>query len=364
MYTRYFGLTEKPFAIAPNPRYLFLSELHREALAHLLYGTNGEGCIILLTGDVGTGKTTACRCLIDQLPATTDIAMILNPKLTIADLLKTICEELKIVIPIELPSVKIYIDELNSYLLNAHSKGRNTAVIIDEAQNLDFEILEQLRLLTNLETNTHKLLQIVLIGQPELLDILSDPKLSQINQRITTRYHLGPLSPLDVEGYIQHRIAVAGGSARHLLFSPKAIKYITKTSKGIPRVINLLCDHALLGAYSENRDHVSLSVAKKAASEVAVPTRYRRYSTKRIMLTVALLLLGICLPVSLYFADLGDNIVLFKRNVVLLKQAIHQRATGERGLPTSAQLKSSAPDTNDQVTKTAMDEYRITAEKD
>ncbi len=364
MYTRYFGLTEKPFAIAPNPRYLFMSELHREALAHLLYGTNGEGCIILLTGDVGTGKTTVCRCLIEQLPPTTDIALILNPKLTISDLLKTICEELKIAIPTDLPSVKIYIDELNSYLLEAHSKGRNTAVIIDEAQNLDIEILEQLRLLTNLETNTHKLLQIVLIGQPELLNILGDPKLSQINQRITTKYHLGPLYPLDVEGYIQHRVAVAGGGARHLLFSQQAIKYINKTSKGIPRAINLLCDHALLGAYSENRDHVSLKIAKKAAHEVTVPIRNRRYSTRRLLLTLALLLLGICLSVSLYFADLGDNILLFKRNVVLLKQAIHQEATGKSDLQTPAQLKPSDTGAKEQVSQTATDESRITAEMD
>ena len=235
MYTRYFGLTEKPFAIAPNPRYLFMSELHREALAHLLYGISSEGCITLLTGDVGTGKTTVCRCLVEQLPATTDIAMILNPKLTIGDLFKTICEELKIPIPTETPSVKTYIDQLNAYLLDAHSKGRNTALIIDEAQNLDIEILEQLRLLTNLETNTKKLLQIVLIGQPELRHLLCDPKLSQINQRITTRYHLEPLQADDVTTYIQHRITIAGGNSRNVLFSKKAIQYVAKVSKGIPQ---------------------------------------------------------------------------------------------------------------------------------
>jgi general secretion pathway protein A len=354
MYTRYFGLTEKPFNIAPNPRYLFMSELHREALAHLLYGISSEGCIILLTGDVGTGKTTVCRCLIEQIPPDTDIALILNPKLTIRDLFKTICEELKIAIPVDLPTVKTYIDELNSYLLQAHSKGRNTAIIIDEAQNLDIEILEQLRLLTNLETNTQKLLQIVLIGQPELRTILSDPKLSQINQRITTRYHLEPLQPDDVAGYIQHRVTVAGGNARNLLFSKKAIQYIANNSKGIPRVINILCDHALLGAYSENSDHVSLEIVKKAAREVNAGTGSKGYPTRKLILTLALLLLGIWLPFSLYFADLGDNIGLFKRNIVLLKQAI---------LPSTA-ISPSVLTPQELNDKTATETNHSTAEMD
>jgi general secretion pathway protein A len=318
MYTRYFGLTEKPFAIAPNPRYLFMSELHREAMAHLLYGISSEGCIILLTGDVGTGKTTVCRCLIDQLPATTDIAMILNPKLTITDLFKTICEELKIPIPAATPSIKTYIDQLNTYLLDAHSQGRNTALIIDEAQNLDVEILEQLRLLTNLETNTNKLLQIVLIGQPELQDILCDPTLSQINQRITTRYHLEPLQSVDVTTYIHHRLAIAGGNSRNILFSKQAIQYVAKVSKGIPRIINILCDHALLGAYANNKDHVSLKVMKKAASELAAITSRKRYSTKMFISILVLFLLTIGVPISLYLVDDRDNMALLKNNIALL----------------------------------------------
>lgn len=331
MYTRYFGLTEKPFAIAPNPRYLFMSELHREALAHLLYGISGDGCIILLTGDVGTGKTTVCRCLIDQLPETTDVALILNPKLSIADLFKTICEELKIGIEEPSPSIKTYIDRLNEYLLNSHSKGRNTALIVDEAQNLDVEILEQLRLLTNLETDTNKLLQIVLIGQPELRDILNDPKLSQINQRITTRYHLEPLQSTDVGSYIQHRIAIAGGGSRNVFFSKQAINYIIKTSKGIPRIINLLCDHGLLGAYANNSDHVSLTIMKKAAAELASINRPRKYPANRITLTLVLVLLLIGIPLSLYFVDRRDNLALLKHNVALLTQTIHlPRAQPER----------------------------------
>jgi general secretion pathway protein A len=342
MYTRYFGLTEKPFAIAPNPRYLFMSELHREALAHLLYGISSEGCIILLTGDVGTGKTTVCRCLIDQLPATTDIAMILNPKLTITDLFKTICEELKISIPAGTPSVKTYIDQLNAYLLDAHSKGRNTALIVDEAQNLDIEILEQLRLLTNLETNTHKLLQIVLIGQPELRHILCDPKLSQINQRITTRYHLEPLQVADVTTYIQHRIAIAGGNSRNLLFSKKAIQYVAKISQGIPRVINILCDHALLGAYANNSDHVSLKIMKMAAHELAALTSRRHYPIKKIFMALFLVLSAIGVPTSLYFVDFGDNIALLKHNVVLLKKTI--RPFTDENKTVQSQTATPSPD--------------------
>ncbi len=333
MYTRYFGLTEKPFAIAPNPRYLFMSELHREALAHLLYGISSEGCIILLTGDVGTGKTTVCRCLLEQLPDTTDIAMILNPKLTIGDLFKTICEELKISIPSETPTVKTYIDHLNAYLLDAHAKGRNTALIVDEAQNLDIEILEQLRLLTNLETNTKKLLQIVLIGQPELQQLLCDPKLSQINQRITTRYHLKPLQAEDVITYIQHRITIAGGNSRNVLFSKKATQYVAKVSKGIPRVINILCDRALLGAYANNWDHVSLKIVKKATRELAAITSPRRYPTKTFITALLLLVLVIGVPLSLYLVDSRDNIGLLKHNIVLLKNFISP-ATSKNGTET------------------------------
>lgn len=342
MYTRYFGLIEKPFAIAPNPRYLFMSELHREALAHLMYGLSSEGCIILLTGDVGTGKTTVCRCLIDQLPDNTDIALILNPKLSITDLLKTLCEELKIDIPDAAPTIKTYIDHLNAYLLDAHSRGRNTALIVDEAQNLDIEIMEQLRLLTNLETNTNKLLQIILIGQPELRNILSDPKLSQINQRITTRYHLEPLKVDDVTSYIEHRINIASGTGRNVLFSEKAIRYVAKISKGIPRVINVLCDHALLGAYADNSDHVDLRIMKKAARELAAITDNDRRPTKNLIMALAVLLLAVGLPLGLYFIDKRDNIELFKNNVVLLKETIYAPSNEMKNSP--SQPSSSGPD--------------------
>lgn len=313
MYRRYFGLQEKPFAIAPNPRYLFLGESHREALAHLLYGISGEGCIILLTGEVGTGKTTVCRSLFAHLPETTDVALVLNPKLSIDDLLKTICEEFDIPVREEAPSIKIYIDRLNAYLLEAHANGHNSVLIIDEAQNLEMEILEQLRLLTNLETDTRKLLQIVLIGQPELQKKLSHPQLRQLSQRITTRYHLGPLKPRDISAYIEHRIAVAGGTGSHRLFTPGAIRHLTGLSHGIPRVINLLCDRALLGAYAENRDRADLKIMRKAGCEVLAEKRGKPLPFKKLALTLAFLAVILWLPATLYFVATYSDLSPLKR---------------------------------------------------
>jgi general secretion pathway protein A len=267
MYTQYFGLTEKPFSIAPDPHFLYLSELHREALAHLLYGIESDGCLVLLTGEVGTGKTTASRCLIDQLPETTDIALILNPKLTVIELLTTICEELRIAGIEPHDSVKHYIDILNRHLLEAHARGRNTVLIIDEAQDLDTDMLEQLRLVTNLETHKEKLLKIILLGQPELRQLLDRPEFSHVSQRITSRYHLLPLKEQDVFAYVEHRIKVAGGG-RARLFSDKALKRVYELSQGIPRLINVLCDRALLGAYVEEKDQVDPGIVNRAGSEV------------------------------------------------------------------------------------------------
>ena len=303
MYTSYFGLKEKPFTIAPDPRYLFMSELHREALAHLLYGLQSDGCFILFTGEIGTGKTTVCRCFLGQLPPGTDVAIILNPKVSVLDLLRTICEELAIEENDEPPSNKKYIDLLNAYLLDAHARGRTTAIIVDEAQNLEKDVLEQLRLLTNLETNTHKLLKIILLGQPELRNVLAAPEMLQLNQRVTSRYHLAPLGPDDVRRYIQHRVMVAGGGTQRL-FSGEAIRHIARLSHGIPRIINLLCDRALLGAYVEGASVVSLNIVKKAAREVlqAPGPRTGRPTRFRAILQVAVLvILGISLPLLFYY---------------------------------------------------------------
>lgn len=266
MYNEYFGLKEAPFSIAPDPRYLFMSEQHREALAHLVYGFNSDGGFVMLTGEVGTGKTTVCRCLLEQIPDNTAIAFILNPKLTVEELLATVCDEFGIKYPPDNTSVKVFVDLINAYLLEAHAKGRKAVLLIDEAQNLSAEVLEQLRLLTNLETNQRKLLQIILIGQPELRDKLSEPGLRQLSQRIIARYHLGALSKKDISAYVSHRLSVAG--LRDQLFPETVTNILYRLTGGVPRLINVLCDRALLGTYSMNKSLVSSSTLKKAAHEV------------------------------------------------------------------------------------------------
>jgi general secretion pathway protein A len=266
MYNHHFGLAEAPFSIAPDPRYLFLSEQHREALAHLLYGIGDHGGFVVLTGEVGTGKTTVCRCLLQQIPDHIDIAVIVNPKLDSQELLQTICDELGVAVAEERPTGKQLIDALNTFLLATHARGRNAILIIDEAQNIAIDVLEQLRLLTNLETNERKLLQLILLGQPELNTLLAKPSLRQLAQRITARYHLRPLARNEAAQYIEHRLAIAG--YRGHLFAPKAVALMYRYSKGIPRLINLLADRALLGAYADNSALVDAAMVRRAAREV------------------------------------------------------------------------------------------------
>jgi len=266
MYQEHFGFQEPPFSIAPDPRYLFMSERHQEALAHLLYGIRGQGGFILLTGEVGTGKTTICRCLLEQLPEQTEVAFLFNPKLTAAELLATICDEFRIPCPDGISSIKIFTDKINAYLLEAHAEGRKTVLIIDEAQNLEADVLEQIRLLTNLETNQQKLLQIVMLGQPELLEMLRRPELRQLSQRITARYHLEPLTAAETAAYVRHRLNVAGVSRP--LFPQSVVHTLFRLSDGIPRLINLLCDRALLGTYVQDQEKVDRKTLVKAAKEV------------------------------------------------------------------------------------------------
>jgi len=266
MYKDYFGLKDKPFSISPDPQYLYMSERHREALAHLIYALQTDGGFILLTGEVGTGKTTVCRCLLEQIPEDTEIALVLNPKLTASELLATICDELKIDYPQHNTSIKVFIDGINHYLLNAHASGHRTVLIIDEAQNLAIDVLEQLRLLTNLETNKRKLLQVILLGQPELQVILAKPELRQLAQRITARYHLNPLSRAEVANYINHRLSIAG--IERPLFPRASINKLYRLSGGVPRIINLLCDRALLGAYVKGLNSVRPRLLTATAREV------------------------------------------------------------------------------------------------
>jgi len=267
MYLAFFGLNEKPFAITPDPRYLFLSERHAEALAHLLYGITEAGGFIQLTGEVGTGKTTVVRSLLAQTPQHAEIALILNPRMTAPEFLLTICEELGIGVPDEATnSLKDLVDILSHYLLRAHGNGKRVVLVVDEAQNLAPEVLEQVRLLTNLETNTQKLLQIILIGQPELRDLLDRNELRQLAQRITGRYHLCPLTVEETVAYVRHRLRVAGATAD--LFTPAALREAHRLARGVPRLINVLCDRALLGAYTQDRHEVGASFVRRGAMEV------------------------------------------------------------------------------------------------
>jgi general secretion pathway protein A len=265
VYTEFFGLNEKPFAITPDPRYLYMSARHTDALAHLLYGISESGGFIQLTGEVGTGKTTLIRSVLEQLPAKADIALILSPQLTTLEFLETITQELRCP-PAADRTVKAQIDVLNVALMRAHSEGRRVVLIVDEAQTLSPELLEQVRLLTNLETAKQKLLQIILIGQPELRELLERPEMRQIAQRITGRYHLEPLRKDDTRAYVNHRLRVAG--AQSDIFTRSAIGALYAHSRGIPRLINVIADRALLAAYTRDRRSVDARLVGAAAAEV------------------------------------------------------------------------------------------------
>jgi general secretion pathway protein A len=270
MYMRFFGLKQEPFSLAPDPRYLYMSKRHREALAHLLYGVGGGGGFVLLSGEIGAGKTTVCRCFLEQIPKRCNVAYIFNPKLTVLELVKSVCEEFRVPVKGERgqpPTVKTYVDALNDFLLKTHAVGQNNVLIIDEAQMLSVDVLEQLRLLTNLETNERKLLQIVLIGQPELRTMLERPDLEQLAQRVIARFHLKALSSKETEHYIRHRLSVAG-MTRSIPFDRKALQRIHEIARGVPRRINLLCDRAMLGAYAHGKAGIDSEVVEKAAREV------------------------------------------------------------------------------------------------
>jgi general secretion pathway protein A len=268
MYMSFFGLAEKPFAITPDPRYLYLSERHAEALAHLLYGIDNAGGFVQLTGEVGTGKTTTIRSLLAELPAHADVALILNPRVTPEEFLLAICDELHV--RLDAPargSIKSIVDALNAFLLDAHARGRRVVLIVDEAQQLSADVLEQVRLLTNLETSTQKLLQIILVGQPELREVLSRNDLRQLAQRITGRYHLDPLSRQESAAYVRHRLKVAGATGE--IFSTRALGELHRLAAGVPRLINVIADRALLGAYTREQHRVTPPLVRRAAREVA-----------------------------------------------------------------------------------------------
>ncbi|MFZ1538818.1 MAG: AAA family ATPase [Chromatiaceae bacterium] len=290
MYANYFGLKEPSFSITPDPQYLFLSDQHREALAHLVYGAGENGGFVLLTGEVGTGKTTVCRAFLEQLPEHVDLALILHPALSATELLRAICDEFRIPLLEEDRTAKRLVDRLHRYLLEAHAQGRRPVLMIDESQDLSPRVLEQIRLLTNLETPKHKLLQIFLVGQPELRDMLHNPGLRQLNQRITARYHLNPFSAQDTVAYVQHRLAVAG--VDRPLFTRSALRQLHRESKGVPRLINIFCDRALLGSCVTRSPMVNRRILDKAIAEVQdghswrKPSRFGRWAVPVVGLLV------------------------------------------------------------------------------
>ncbi|MEJ8567516.1 AAA family ATPase [Elongatibacter sediminis] len=268
MYLQYFGLTEPPFSITPDPAFVYLSAAHRDALAHLLYGVGqgAAGGFVQLTGEVGTGKTTICRCVLEQVPENTRVALILNPMVTPRELLDAICDELGVSVDGPGDSTKARVDALNDYLLEQHAAGNRVVVIIDEAQNLSPEALEQVRLLTNLETAKNKLLQIVLLGQPELRQLLQRRNLRQLAQRITARYHLAPLGSAETVAYVRHRMQVAGAPRNP--FTRAALRALHRRSGGVPRLINIIADRALAAAYAGERTRVGARLVQAAADEV------------------------------------------------------------------------------------------------
>ena len=285
MYLAAFGLAEAPFSTTPDQRFLYLSDRHRDALAHLLYGMAERGAFVQLTGEVGTGKTTVCRYLLERLPPHIDVALVLNPTVTRLELLATICDELRVAYPPDATSVKTLVDALYAHLLDAHARGRRSVVIVDEAQHLSIEALEQMRLLTNLETAKAKLLQIILIGQPELIDLMSRRDLRQVAQRVAARYHLAPLTERETREYVAHRLAMAGQPA--MFFDAGAIRAAYRASGGVPRLINVVCDRALLGAYATRADRVTGGIARRAAREVAGESPRTRSRRRRLVAVTA-----------------------------------------------------------------------------
>ncbi|SPJ13680.1 General secretion pathway protein A (fragment) [Syntrophobacter sp. SbD2] len=291
MYRKYFGMKRSPFSIAPDPRFLYVSEQHREAMAHLLYGIRSDGGFVLLTGEVGTGKTTIVRSLLQTPHKNIVVAFIIHPALSVDELLAAICDEFAIGYPRK-TSIKDLVDRINAFLLDLNARRKKAILIIDEAQNLGHNVLEQIRLLTNLETNERKLLQIILVGQPELRDKLARPELRQLAQRIVARCHLEALSKADLFLYVNHRLEVAGGKTE--LFSQEALNRLYVYSGGIPRLINILCDRALLGAFVLQKEFVDSVTLAKAAGEVLGPplsATGRRF--KAVLTAVSLICAGL-----------------------------------------------------------------------
>jgi len=340
MYTGFFGLHEKPFSITPDPRYLFMSARHGEALAHLVYGVTESGGFVQLTGEVGTGKTTLVRSLLlNRMPDNADVAVVLNPQITAQEFLLTICEELGVQVPEQKESIKALTDALNHHLLSAHAKGRRTILVVDEAQNLAPAVLEQVRLLTNLETSKQKLLQIILIGQPELRELLSRNDLRQLAQRITGRYHLEPLTREETAQYVEHRLRVAGALGE--VIDSAAKKEVFRISAGVPRLINVICDRALLGAYSQESRIVTRRLIKRAAAEVSGELGGMS-TARRIALATAFVAIAV-IAASIWALTRDPGSVLVKSSPVAVEQAVVQTPVIETAGPEATEAATESP---------------------
>ena len=345
MYLQFFGLNEAPFSITPDPAFVYLSAAHRDALAHLLYGVGQGGAsgFVQLTGEVGTGKTTLSRCLLEQVPDETQVALVLNPLMTPRELLATICEELGIDVDGISDSNKAMVDALNQHLLSQHAKGRRVVVVIDEAQNLSPEALEQVRLLTNLETAKEKLLQMVLLGQPELRQLLQRQNLRQLSQRITARYHLAPLNQDETHAYVRHRMQVAG--AQRNPFRRSAMRALYQRSTGVPRLINIIADRALTGAYARESGNVTAHLVHAAANEVQPGEK--RVRSNRWPMVVATASIVLLLAVTVWTLDLP---VLEKLKVEQVTESTAMRApkkTAQVVISSPAPQKQTVPATED-----------------
>ena len=340
VYQDYFGLNCKPFGIVPDTRFLFLSDSHREAIAHLVYALNEKNGFVQLTGEVGVGKTMACRYILANIPDDIDVALILNPRVDEIGLLRMLCQEMHIDYskdqhPNELTRL------INNKLLESYAANRHTILIIDEAQNLPKRTLEQLRLLTNLETDTQKLLRIILIGQPELGELLAEYDMRQVAQRITSRYHLTTLGPDETDDYIHHRLRVAG--CNHRLFSKNACRKAHKLTQGTPRLLNLLCDRALIAAYSRGEPEVNAKLIKKAAIE-ALPFIKPEKAAKSNNWLIAVLLILILFMAALMISqpDWRNQILQYWQT----PQTNIAPTISARHAPSSAKTQPAASDAN------------------
>ena len=299
MYTSYFGMRENPFDLTPDPRYFYLSPQHQEALNCLIYGINEKKGFMVITGGIGNGKTTLCRTLLARFDGSTESALIFNSSLSDLELLQTINRDFGVAMKRGRQTKRRCLDALNDFLLKNFASGKQAVLLIDEAQNLSHNVLEQIRMLSNLETDREKLLQIILMGQPELQDTLRLPSLRQLNERITVRYDLKPLNLADVRAYIEYRLAMAGG-ADNVKFTPAAYNLIYRFSEGVPRRINALCDRALLIAYAQDMRAIDRKIVKRAVKDLGETylRREKREALTRFVLTALMIILSLVLVIA------------------------------------------------------------------